>query len=68
MEKNDDYETPNLHVRDIVVGADGSVFVACEEYYVVTNTYSSANGGSYTTRHYYYQDIIAAKINAAGRV
>lgn len=66
MEDKDDYEVPNLHVRDIIVGTDGSVFVACEEYYVVVNTYYSPNGGSRTTTHYYYQDIIAAKINASG--
>ena len=66
MEKKDDYEAPNLHVRDIVVDQSGGVFITCEEYYVVVHTYYSTNGGSRTTYTYYYQDIIAAKINASG--
>jgi len=66
MEKKDDYEAPNLHVRDIVVDANGGVFITCEEYYVIVNTYYTTNGGTRTTYNYYYQDIIAAKINPAG--
>ncbi len=66
MERKDDYEAPNLHVRDIVVDPTGGVFITCEEYYVVVNSYYSPNGGSHTTTTYYYQDIVAAKINASG--
>jgi hypothetical protein len=66
MEKKDDYEAPNLSVRDILVEGDGSVLITCEEYYVVSNTYTNSNGSTYTTYTYYYEDILASKINAAG--
>ena len=66
MEKKDDYEAPNLSVRYVSVEADGSVFMACEEYYtVVTTTYNGRYTTTYTT--YYYEDIIAAKINVSGK-
>jgi hypothetical protein len=65
MEKKDDYEAPHLTVRNLVLEADGSVFLACEEYFVDVNTYYS-NGRSYTTYTYYYGDIIGAKVNPAG--
>jgi len=65
MEKKDDYEAPNLKVRNIVVEKDGSVFLALEEYHVeVTTTYY--NNHSTTTYTYYYEDIIGAKIDAQG--
>ena len=66
MEKKDDYEAPNIKVRYIDVEADGSVFIACEEYYVVENTYTDSHGHTTTTYTYYYEDILGAKINAAG--
>ncbi len=66
MEKKDDYEAPNLSVRDIVVEGDGSVLITCEEYYVVISTYTNSNGSTYTTYTYYYEDILASKINANG--
>jgi hypothetical protein len=65
MEKKDDYEAPNLTIRDVVVGADGSVLLACEESYTVTTT-STFNGSTRTTVTYYNEDIIAAKINKSG--
>ncbi len=65
MEKKGDYEAPNLSVRNIVVESDGSVLITCEEYYIESSTYSSGNT-TYTTYTYYYEDILAAKINAAG--
>ena len=66
MERKNDYEAPNLKVRNIVVESDGSVFIACEEYYVVTTTYTDSRGNTTTTYTYYYEDILGAKISAAG--
>ena len=66
MEKKDDYEAPNIKVRNIEIQADGGVFIACEEYYVEVRTYTDSRGNSYTTYTYYYEDILGAKINAAG--
>src|SRR5258705_7623852 len=66
MEQKDDYEASNLTVRDLIVESDGSVFMACEEYYVIVHTYTDSRGGTRTTYTYYYGDIIASKINAAG--
>jgi hypothetical protein len=67
MEKKDDYETPDLVVRNVIVEADGSVFVACEEYRVVTSSSMDGRGNwtYYTT--YYYEDMLGAKIDAAGK-
>ncbi|MBS1731934.1 MAG: hypothetical protein JST02_01440 [Bacteroidetes bacterium] len=66
MEKKDDYEAPNIRVRNVAVEADGSVFIACEEYHmeVVTNY-----NGRYTTTtyYYYYDDIIGSKIDSKGK-
>ena len=40
MGKKDDYEAPNLVVRDILLESDGSVLIALEEYFkVVHRTY-----------------------------
>lgn len=71
IEKDDDYEAPNLKVRNIVVEKDGSVLLACEEYFVTEHTsYSSGPGGtmgsSRTTYIYHYDDILASKIDASG--
>lgn len=65
MERKDDYEAPNLKVRNIVVEKDGSVFLALEEYHytVTTSTYGNRTTTTYT---YYYDDILGAKIDAAG--
>jgi len=67
MDRKDDYEQPDLQVRDIVTSSDGSIFITCEEYHVVVNTYTDANGSTTTTYTYYYQDILASKINADGK-
>ncbi len=66
MERKNDYEAPNLKVRDIVVEANGGIFIACEEYYVVTTTYTDSRGNTTTTYTYYYEDILGAKIAANG--
>ncbi|MEP7165061.1 MAG: hypothetical protein ABI741_10210 [Ferruginibacter sp.] len=65
MEKKDDYEAPNLKVRNIVVEKDGSVFLALEEYYYTVTT-STYNNHTTTTYTYYYEDILGAKIDAKG--
>ena len=67
MDRKDDYEAPDIKVRNILVEADGSVFIACEEYYLIVTTYTSSSGGTATTRTYYYEDIPGAKISAAGK-
>lgn len=67
MEKKDDYEAPNVTVRSVDVAADGSVFIACEEFYVVTTYNSSRTMGSNYTYTFYYEDIYAAKISADGK-
>lgn len=67
MEKKDDYEAPNLSVRNLVVETDGSVFIALEEYYVESNTYTDSRGNTTTYYTYYYEDILGAKINAKGQ-
>lgn len=65
MENKDDYEAPNLKVRNIEVGADGSVFLALEEYYYTVST-TTYNNHTTTTYTYYYEDILGAKIDATG--
>jgi len=58
-------EAPNLKVRNIEVGADGSVFLALEEYYYTVST-TTYNNHTTTTYTYYYEDILGAKIDASG--
>lgn len=66
MEKKDDYEAPNLKVRNLQIESDGSVLIACEESYYKVYYNTSSNGTTTTTIIYYNEDIVAAKINAAG--
>jgi hypothetical protein len=66
MEKKDDYEAPNIRVRNIDISADGSVFLACEEFYV-TQVYHKTSYGGYYTYIFNYEDILAAKIAASGQ-
>ncbi|MEO6491033.1 MAG: hypothetical protein ABIO04_13910 [Ferruginibacter sp.] len=65
IEKKDDYEAPNLKVRNIDVEKDGSVFLALEEYHYTVST-STYNNHTTTTYTYYYDDILGAKIDAQG--
>lgn len=68
IEKNDDYEAPNLKVRNVTVESDGSVFIACEEYYIiVTTTYDYATHFTREYTTYYYEDMLGAKIDASGK-
>lgn len=67
MDKKDDYEVPNLKVRNVMIETDGSVFIACEEYRMVVTSYMNSNGGWTTTYTSYYEDILGARINAAGK-
>lgn len=66
MDKKDDYEAPNLSVRNVVTEADGSIFIALEEYFVVSTTYYDSRGGSTTYYTYYFNDILGTRINADG--
>jgi hypothetical protein len=65
MENKDDYESPNLKVRDVVVEPDGSIFIGCEEYWVENRSYY-ANGYWHVEYIYYYEDILGSKISANG--
>ncbi len=68
MEKNGDLEAPFLMVRNIVLENDGGLFIACEENYRRAVTHTSSATGSISIRYdYYYEDILGAKINAAGK-
>lgn len=67
MERKKDYEAPNLVVRNISVEADGSLFVALEEYYVVATTTTDSRGFTRTYYTYYYEDILGAKISKTGK-
>jgi len=62
MENNENYEIPNLKVRDVIIDPDGSIFISCEVYYYeyVWNKY----GGYYI---YYYEDIYGSRIDATGK-
>ncbi len=66
MERKDDYEAPNLKVRNVTVESDGSVLITCEEFRIEVQTYTSSNGSTRTSYTYYYEDIIVSKVNAAG--
>ncbi len=66
MEKKDDYEVPNLKVRNVLIEPDGGVFIACEEYRLTAYTTTNGNNGITTIYTSYYDDMLAAKINAAG--
>ncbi len=67
MERKDDYETPDLKVRDVLVDNDGGIFISCEEYRVVVTSYTDTRGMTYYTRTYYYEDILGSKIGVDGR-
>lgn len=67
MENKEDYENPDLSVRNVVVESDGSVFVACEEYHAETKSYMDGQGGWRYSTTYYYDDILGAKISASGK-
>lgn len=66
MENKDDYEAPNLKVREIAIQPDGSILIDCEEYYVVIVTETDSQGHTYSYPEYHYEDIVASKINASG--
>lgn len=69
IEKDEEYEMPNLKVRDVIVEKDGSVFIACEEYYYIIHNTSSGFGSTYSSSSYttyHYEDMLGTKIDAAG--
>ncbi|GAO44665.1 hypothetical protein [Flavihumibacter petaseus] len=74
MERAEDFEMPNLKVRDVIVEQDGSIFFSCEEYMmeVVYTSRMSGTGvymnSSTKNYYYYYDDIIATKIDANGNM
>lgn len=66
-EKKDDYEAPNLVVRNILIEGDGSVMLVLEEYFKVVYRTTDSRGNTRTSTTFYYEDIIAGKIGAAGK-
>jgi hypothetical protein len=66
IEKKDEPEVANLVVRNVLIGKDGGLMIACEESYYVVHTYTSSNGSIRTTYVYYNNDIIASRINGNG--
>ena len=74
IESRADYEASNIKVRNIVMGSDGSIFIACEEYHdeVIMHTSTTnfnSNMSSTSTRYtynFYYDDIYATRISPAG--
>ncbi|HMK05645.1 MAG TPA: hypothetical protein VK489_15695 [Ferruginibacter sp.] len=66
-EDKDDYEAPNLVVRNIVIEGDGSVMMVLEEYFKVVRRSYNSRGQVTTYTTFYYEDIIAGKINAGGQ-
>lgn len=68
IDKKDDYEAPNIKVRDVVVETDGSIFVSCEEYRMTTRiSQSPTDNRMRVTYTFYYDDMLGCKINAAGK-
>jgi hypothetical protein len=67
IEKKDDYEQPNLVVRNIVVEPDGGIFFTCEEYHMEAHYHQRSSGMGYYTYTYYYDDILGCKINTSGK-
>ena len=65
-EKKEDYEAPNLKVRNIVIESDGSVMMVLEEYYLVINRTYDSRGQVRTNTTFHYEDIVAGKINVSG--
>ena len=66
MEKKDDYEAPNLKVRNIIIESDGSVMMVLEEYYLVVNRTYDSRGQVRTYTTFHYEDIVAGKISISG--
>jgi hypothetical protein len=66
--KKSDYEYPNLVFNNILFEADGSLYVDFEETTVYTTTSSTKTIGINWEYTYYYDNIIAAKINADGKL
>lgn len=71
MDKKNDYEAPNLRIREVIIASDGSTIVTLEDYHVEvsTSTYYSGTTSRSTTQYtYYYDDILVTKIGADGNV
>ncbi|MBX3242196.1 MAG: hypothetical protein KIT80_14495 [Chitinophagaceae bacterium] len=67
IKNKDDYEPGNLYVRDIIIEQDGSILISLEEHFVrVRNYYDPSTRTSRETITYHYNDILAARLNAAG--
>jgi hypothetical protein len=67
MERKDDYEAPNLVVRDVIVESDGAVLMVMEEYQKEESSFLVDRNQYRTTTTFYYEDIIAGRIGASGK-
>jgi len=67
IEKKDDYEAANLRVRDVLVESDGTIFISCEEFRIVSHMSQSSTGVTRVTYTYFYDDILGCKIDATGK-
>jgi hypothetical protein len=70
-ERGEENELFEYDLDKLLVGKDGSAVLLGEQYYVNTVTHTRFINGrseSYSTTHYYYNDIIAVKINPAGKI
>lgn len=65
--KNKDKELKNLSFRGIVITNNNDILFNAEEFYVTT-TYVSNQYGGYTRTIFHYDDIVSAKLNAAGTI
>ena len=59
MEKEGKYTAPPLTIHDIIIGADGGIFITCEQI----GASITGSGNSIT---YMFEDIFAAKISPLG--
>lgn len=63
-DEDEGYEAPDMYVNRIIMENDGSMMIACEEYY----TTSSTSRDGFTNVTYYYENIIASHIDATGKL
>lgn len=61
-------ELKNLSFKKIIITSQNEIILNAEEFYVTTYTTYSPQGGSRTYYIYNYDDIVSAKLNAAGEI
>lgn len=61
-------EFSELVPRNFFIGADGSIVLVGEQFYIVEVTTTDSKGNTRTTYYYHYNDIIITKIGADGEL